>query len=121
MNIEEFRDYCLSLQGTTEAMPWKKPEYSSILVFAVGGKWFGFVDIDTFVFCNLKCDPVRSLELQERYFGITPGWHMNKKHWISVYFNKDVPDSLIMELVKSAHDMVFEKLSQKTRTEILSK
>lgn len=73
-------------------MPWIEPEYSGILVFEVGDKWFGFVDIDKFEFCNLKCDPEKSVELQARYEGITSGWHRNKKYWIPVYFNSDVSD-----------------------------
>lgn len=119
MNVEEFRDYCLSLKGTTEKMPWADPEYSGVLVFEVGDKWFGFVDVDKFEFCDLKCDPEMSKELQARYEGITPGWHMNKKYWISVYFNSDVPDELIKELVAAAHDIVLYKLPKKKQTEIL--
>lgn len=118
MNIEDFRNLCLSLKGTTEKMPWKEPEYSGIIVFSVGGKWFGFVDMDKFEFCNLKCLPELSLELQGRYNGIAPGWHMNKKHWISVYFNSDVPDSKIKELVIAAHDLVFRSLPKKVQSEI---
>jgi len=120
MNVEEFRSYCLSLKGTTEKMPWTEPKYAGTLVFEVGGKWFGFVDIDTFEFCNLKCDPEMSQALQTRYEGITPGWHMNKKHWISVYFHKDVPDSLIKKLVTSAHDIVLKKLPKKLQADILN-
>jgi len=118
MNVEEFRDYCLSLKGVTEKMPWVDRDYSSILIFEVGGKWFGFVNIEKFEFCDLKCDPELSRELQARYEGISPGWHMNKKYWISVYFHKDVPDSLIKELVASAHDIVFKKLPKKVQAEI---
>jgi len=120
MNIEEFRDYCLSLKGTTEKMPWNKKEYSSLLVFSVGDKWYGLVDIDKFEYCNLKCDPEKSLELQARYEGITPGWHMNKKYWISVYFHEDVPDSLIKELVALAHDIVLNSLPKRVRQQILN-
>ncbi|MCM1153559.1 MAG: MmcQ/YjbR family DNA-binding protein [Muribaculum sp.] len=120
MNVEEFRDYCLSLKGTKYKMPWTEPEYSSLMVFEVVDKWYGFVDIDKFEFCDLKCDPERSIELQERYEGVKPGWHMNHKHWISVYFNKDVPDSLIKELVASAHDIVLKTLPRKVQNEIMS-
>jgi len=120
MNVEEFRDYCLSLKGTTEKMPWTEPKYSGVLVFSVGDKWYGFVDVDKFEFCNLKCDPEKSAELQARYIGITPGWHMNKKHWISVYLNSDVTDSLLKELIASAHDIVLKKLPKKKQMEILN-
>lgn len=55
------------------------------------------------------------VDLQERYEGITPGYHMNKKHWISVHFEKDVPDKLIKELVKQSYDIVVATLSRKER------
>lgn len=41
MNIEEFRDYCLSLAGAGESMPWQngRNEYNrGFLCFSVAGK-----------------------------------------------------------------------------------
>lgn len=109
MNIEDFRAYCLSLKGVQEKMPFVKAasEYDrSLLVFYIVDKWFCFVNIDVFDFCNLKCDPELIADLQDRYEGIRPGYHMNKKHWISVYFDKDVPDKTIQELVKRSYEIV---------------
>ena len=60
MNIEDFRAYCLSLKGVTEKMPFGKAasEYDrNLLVFSVLDKWFCFVNVDVFDFCDLKCDP----------------------------------------------------------------
>ena len=54
-------------------------------------------------------------ELRATYIGIKPGWHMNKKHWISVYFNQDVPDKEIKELVKKSYDIVVKSLTKKER------
>jgi predicted DNA-binding protein (MmcQ/YjbR family) len=82
MNIESFWEYCLSFKGAEDKLPFKKAtsEYdSSLMVFSVMDKWFCFVNIDVFDFCNLKCDPDESVELREKYKGITPGYHMNKK------------------------------------------
>lgn len=121
MNIEDFRAYCLSLKGVTEKMPFGKAtsEYDrNLLVFSVLDKWFCFVNIDVFDFCNLKCDPEQIDELQEHYEGIRPGYHMNKKHWISVCFNQDVPDSKIRELVRQSYDLVVLSLTKKQRTEL---
>jgi predicted DNA-binding protein (MmcQ/YjbR family) len=118
MNVEEFRTYCLSFKGVREEMPWtdkKDKSACNILCFYVMDKWFGFVDIEIFKFCNLKCDPELSEELRGRYLGIEPGWHMNKKHWISVYFDKDVPDRKIKELVKHSYDLVVKSLTQKNK------
>lgn len=48
-------------------------------------------------------------------FRNTPGWHMNKKYWISVYFNQDVPDNKIKELIKQSYDIVYQSLPKKEK------
>lgn len=121
MNIEDFRDYCLSFKGVTEKMPFGKvaSEYGrNLLVFSVLDKWFCFVNVEVFDFCDIKCAPEQIGELQERYEGIRPGYHMNKKHWISVCFNQDVPDSKILELVRLSYDIVTASLTRKQREEL---
>ena len=121
MNIEDFRNYCLSLPGVEETMPWAtdKNEYNrGLLCFSVAGKWFCFVHIDEFEFCNLKCPPEQAETLRERYEGIHPGWHMNKRHWNSVYFRSDVPESKVFELVRLAYDTVVAGLPKAVRESI---
>lgn len=121
MNIEDFRTYCLSLKGVTEKMPFGKATSGydrGLLVFSVLDKWFCFVNVDAFDFCDLKCDLERIGELQDRYEGIRPGYHMNKKHWISVYFNQDVPDSEIKELVRQSYDIVVASCTKRQREEL---
>ena len=81
----------------------------------VADKWFCFVNIEVFDFCCIKCNPDESRELQARYTGITAGWHMNKKYWISVYFNQDVSDDKIRELVRKSYDIVAASLTRKER------
>lgn len=91
MNVEEFREYCLSLPGVSEKMPFPNvaDRYSrDVLCFYVGDKWFCFVNIEVFDFCCIKCRPEESTELRARYEGVKPGWHMNKKYWNSVYLIK---------------------------------
>lgn len=118
MNIEDFRAYCLSFKGVHDKMPFEKAasEYDrNLLVFYIFDKWFCFVNIDVFDFCNIKCDTGQIEELQERYEGIKPGYHMNKKHWISVYFHQDVSDRTIKELVKRSYDIVVSSLPKKEK------
>lgn len=43
---------------------------------------------------------------------------MNKKHWISVYFNQDVPDSKILELTRQSYDIVVASFTKKQREEL---
>lgn len=118
MNIEEFRAYCLSFKGVQEKMPFEKATSGydrNLLVFCVMDKWFCFVNIDVFDFCNIKCDPEQIKALLAGYEGVKPGYHMNKKHWISLYFDKDVPDKTIKEQVKQAYDLVVASLSKKEK------
>ena len=63
MNVEEFRDYCLSKKGVTESFPFDR----QTLVFKVGGKMFALSGIELFASINLKCDPERAVDLRETF------------------------------------------------------
>lgn len=118
MNIEDFRIYCLSLPGAKEAMPWAtgRNEHSrGLLCFSVAGKWFCVVHVDEFDFCLLKCPPEQAEELRGRYEGVRPGWHMNKRHWNSVYFDSDVPEEELLRQVRLAYETVVAALPRRTR------
>ncbi|MCF2443380.1 MmcQ/YjbR family DNA-binding protein [Dyadobacter sp. CY345] len=115
MNSEAFRTHCLSLNQANEKMPFdkSKADYDkNLLVFSVFDKWFCFFNVDAFDFCDIKCSPEESQQLQDQYEGVKPGYHMNKKHWISVYFNQDVPDSKILELVTKSYDLIVSGLTK---------
>ena len=53
MNIEELREYCLSLKGVTEDFPFD----ATTLVFKVGGKMFCLTDLEDKLSINVKNDP----------------------------------------------------------------
>lgn len=80
MNIEELRNFCLSLKGAEESMPFD----DKTLVFSVKGKMFCATNINTYEFVNLKCDPDKAIQLREQYNEVIEGYYMNKKHWNSV-------------------------------------
>ena len=111
MDIELLREECLSLPYVEEKFPFD--EYT--LVFYVGSKLFALTDLQTPNSVNLKCDPEQAIELRERYMGIVPGYHMNKKHWNTVVFNADVSDKLILELLHNSYQLVWNKLPRKER------
>lgn len=67
---------------------------------------------------SAKCDPDRAIELRERYHGIEPAFHFNKKHWNQVFFNSDVPDILIEELIRHSYETVAAKLTKKVRQQL---
>lgn len=114
MHIEAFYNYCLSLPGTAEDFPFDE----QTLVFKVMGKMFALTDVDEFESINLKCDPVKALELRAVYEEIQPGWHMNKKHWNTVSTKGSLEDAFILELIRHSYDLVVEKLPKKERAKL---
>ncbi len=114
MTLNFFREYCLSKRGTTEDTPFD----DNTLCFKVAGKIIAIVDIELFESVNLKCDPERAIELREKYIGIVPGYHMNKKHWNTVSFDGSVPDNLILELVDHSYSLVLSSLPKKIQNSL---
>ncbi len=109
MNIETFRNYCLSKKGVTEEFPFGE----DTLVFKVIGKMFALTNVDRFYSINLKCDPEEAVVLRETYAAVTPGYHMNKVHWNSIIMDGSVNDVLICDWVDKSYDLVVKKLPSK--------
>ena len=68
---------------------------------------------------NLKCAPDQSLFLQEQHPEIHPGFYMDKKHWIAILLDGELPEDLILDLCRQSYDLVFSKLTKKMQKEIL--
>lgn len=116
MNIEELRNYCLSKYAAEETLPFGP----DTLVFKVAGKMFGAMGLDAVeTSINLKCDPDRAEELRERHDDIIPGYHMNKRHWNTVYSERGLGQSLIEELIDHSYELVVSKLTKKDREILL--
>lgn len=62
---------------------------------------------------NVKCDPYKSQEYQELYSFIIPGYHMNKKHWVSITPHKNLTSDLLQDLIHDSYDLVVKKLPLK--------
>ena len=116
MDIETFRKYCLSLPAVEETLPFGP----DTLVYKVMGKAFALTGLDDEVFqVNLKCDPERAIELREEYPGlIIPGWHMNKKHWNTIYFEEGLGNSLLIKLINHSYNLVVAGLPVKVKTQL---
>ena len=111
MDIETYRNYCLGKKGVTEEFPFDE----NTLVYKVMGKMFALADIDTFESINLKCNPEKAIQLREAYEGVTPGYHMNKKHWNMVRTDRSIPDKLIYQWIDASYRLVVDKLPQADR------
>ena len=114
MNIEELREYCLSLKNTTEDMPFEE----DYLVFRVFGKWFAVIPLnDPELKISLKCNPDKAIELREQYNCVEAAWHFNKKYWNSIILNSDMKDETVKYWIRHSVEEVVKKLPQKTQTE----
>lgn len=119
MNIEEARECCLSMKGAIECFPFG----DDTLVFKVMDKMFAYMGLesrDGEFWLNVKCDPEKAIELRERYEGIRPGYHSNKKYWNTIVIESDVPDNVIYELVQHSVDEVIKKLPKVKQQEYQS-
>lgn len=114
MNLETFRNYCLSLKGVTEEMPFG----DTALVYKVMGKMFALCDIEMFESINLKCDPEIAVELRERYQAVQPGYHMNKRHWNTILMDYSIPGNLVLQWTRDSYDLVVSKLPKKWKEQL---
>ncbi|MCW5876254.1 MAG: MmcQ/YjbR family DNA-binding protein [Anaerolineales bacterium] len=89
------------------------------LVFKVAGKMFALLGEDEAIeSINLKCDPQDALALRAAHPAITPGYHMNKKHWNTLLLDGSLPDELVLELIDQSYDLVAAKLPKAVRKEL---
>ena len=105
MNIEILREYCILKKNVTESFPFG----DDTLVFKTEGRIFALVNLEGDLTINLKCNPARAIELRERYSSVIPGYHMNKKHWNTIYADGTVPDKEIFSWVDHSYDLVSKK------------
>ncbi len=112
MDLEEFREYCLSKPAATESTPFGE----DVLVFKVRDKIFALASLDEVpATANLKCDPDRALELRDRYEDVQPGYHMNKKHWNTVTLGGEIPLRELHRMIDHSYELVVAGLSRKAR------
>ena len=111
MNIEDFRNYCLSLEGVTEKTPFGKfaSRYDSILVFYILGHMFCFFDIDNFTSVTVKSTPDEIDEIRINHLSGSNPLNQSLRHWIQLNLNGDVSDREIYSLVRRAYDIVKAK------------
>ena len=118
MDLAKFREYCLSKPETTEGTPFGP----DVVVFKVGGKMFALASLDEVpATANLKSDPDLALELRDRYEQVTPGYHMNKKHWNTVEIESGIPDIELRKMIDHSYELVVKSLPRKAREKLLQR
>ena len=105
------RALCLGFPGAVEEFPFG--ELTS--VFKVGGKMFALSRLSGRPLqVSVKCDPDLGAQLRATYEAIVPGYHLNKRHWLTISVT-EVPDELVCELLAGSYELVLAALPRSKR------
>jgi predicted DNA-binding protein (MmcQ/YjbR family) len=119
MEVDQLREYCLFKKGTAEEIPFD----NETLVFKVMGKMFMLLGLERWErgepSINVKCDPQTAIELREQYDGaVTSAWHMNKKHWNTIFLHKSMDDLTVLKWIDHSYDLVTSGLTKKLQADL---
>jgi len=115
MNKETLEKYLSSLAGAKECYPFGPDP----LVFKVMNKMFAYVSGKEGVpVVTLKCVPLDGEVLAEQFQAISPGYHMNKKHWITVSLTDEIPDDMLIDLAEKSYELVVSKLTKANKAKL---
>jgi predicted DNA-binding protein (MmcQ/YjbR family) len=109
--FDEVRRCCLSKRHVSESFPFD----NYTMVWKVAGKVFAIANIDHFSGVSLKCDPEWAIELRELYEAVSPGFHLNKKHWNTISAELDVTENLLEEFIAHSYACVVQGMTKKSR------
>jgi len=117
MNQPELNNLLLSRPGVKLTLPFG-PDTT---VYKVGGKMFALFDIrDNPLRITLKSEPSNAIALREMFPAITPGYHMNKEHWITIVLDGSVPLEILYKMINDSYDLVYKSLSKVKQIDIES-
>ncbi|WP_104081730.1 MmcQ/YjbR family DNA-binding protein [Cryobacterium sp. Y11] len=112
MTPDALVDFCLSLPQAVETFPFG--EETSVFKTSGNGKIFALSALagDPLT-VSLKCDPEESRALREEFpEWITPGYHLNKKHWITIVLDGHIPVELTEQLLRDSHALVRPRVAR---------
>lgn len=103
MNHKFVEDYVLSMEDAVREYPFGE----GVAVYKVGDKMFALIpEKSDPVRISLKCDPLLSKVLREKYESVMPGYHLNKKHWNTIVLSGQLPWEDVQGLIRLSYDLV---------------
>lgn len=116
--FNSLKQYCSSFPDTTEEYPFGPTP----LVVKVAGKMFALISpAENNPSISLKCDPFIGEVLRSQYAAVKPGYHLNKRHWITVEVDGTVPAEELREMIASSYQLVVKKLPKAQQTKLTEK
>lgn len=99
----ELRELCLALRGAGEEFPFR----AELSVFKVAGKMFALSALaEEPLRVSIKCDPGLGEQLRFTHPSIGPGYHLNKRHWLTITIDGSLPMTLVANLIEGSHELV---------------
>jgi predicted DNA-binding protein (MmcQ/YjbR family) len=118
VTADSLRRWCLARPSAVEEFPFD----AATSVFKVGGKMFALTALDGRpLSVSLKCEPSLAEALRAEYSAVRPGYHLNKRHWITVTLDGSLPDELVFELVEDSYELVVDGLPKRERDLVRSR
>jgi predicted DNA-binding protein (MmcQ/YjbR family) len=112
MSPADLRAHCLSFKGVQETFPFG-PNTS---VFKVGGKMFALSQLASDLLrVSVKCEPAIAEQLRQAHAEVTPGYHLNKRHWNTVIVDGSLPEQMITDMIEDSYDLVVSSLPEPRR------
>jgi len=92
------------------SMPNARLEYpfgEEVAVYKVDDKMFALItEGKDPIRLSLKCDPLLSSVLRERYDEVLPGYHLNKKHWNTLILAGQLSWEEVQDLIRHSYYLV---------------
>jgi predicted DNA-binding protein (MmcQ/YjbR family) len=115
-----------ALKATLDSMPGAvarplsapKASAPSVLIYKIMGKMFAILSIRGIENVILKCDSHLAEVLREQYAGIGHRSHLDRRYWISVSLDSDVPSREVKRLAARSYQLVCAKLTAKQKIEL---
>ncbi|MCD7844677.1 MAG: MmcQ/YjbR family DNA-binding protein [Oscillospiraceae bacterium] len=109
MDRQRIFDYVKQTYGTEPEYLWVRYPSYAVLRHSDNRKWYGIImDVprnklglpgtDVTDVLDIKCDPLMADQLRQQP-GFLPGYHMNKKTWVSIPLDGTVSDDTVLELL----------------------
>lgn len=115
MNSKDLFLYSLTKKGAVEDYPFGP----DVIVIKVAEKIFAFFMRRGGEDCiSLKCDPQYAEILRQQYKAITPGYHLNKRHWNTVILNDSIPEKEVKEFIDHSYELVVKSLTREKRAKL---
>ena len=115
VKTEEIFEYVQNQYGTIPEYLWSKLPDSAVLRHK-NGKWYavimtveksklGLEGNDLVDIMDVKCDPEMTSMIIQTY-GLLPGYHMNKKHWITILLDGSVSEAKTLDFLDMSYDLI---------------